>query len=343
MNNQKRLNVLLATTRQWNVGDEFISHGVKNLLSEAWGDCNFLIYNKNPIFNNWVVLDLVEKGKLEVPHDNSWTDRCQASVDAVVFCGTPEWGEGWRTDYLSRLITKQELPCFFIGMGAGSKYHLNALTLQVLSRHTRFFSARDALAAEAASSHVEAHRLPCPSLFASTTERADVPEKPGKIGLVLQGTTVPWQNVPSGFEVKQRELIPVLRRSSEVKIICHFISELEEYSDLAPELHYSGDSRDYYHFYDGLDLVISPRLHACGLAASMGIPSICFYHEKRVEAALDFYAILEKDPAQAPTIITHHHWNARSQAILDLKDKYKAIYLNHLRHLRPEGTEKIYD
>ena len=133
-------NILFSTTRQWNPGDEFILFGVLNLLRDAIGKFNPLIFNRNPdvrpcdLKNNRLLSkaynERIEKmcfrgqGFIGAHFrdrfcDNSWRDGMRADdIDYVIFAGTPEWYTT-RVRSLYKVINDNGIPCSFLGVGYG--------------------------------------------------------------------------------------------------------------------------------------------------------------------------------------------------------------------------------
>ena len=76
--------------------------------------------------------------------------------------------------------------------------------------------------------------------------------------------------------------------------IAHYIDDLRLCNELGWECFYSFSARDYFEMYDACDLVISPRVHGCGMAASLGIPSIAIPHDGRISTVSGFGAMVAK-------------------------------------------------
>ena len=104
-------NILFATVRQGNCGDEFILFGAQNIISSLQPSYNPIILNKNvevcrrlQLRNKTLDIDLEDSGKKislnlgdicfdnEPLEDNSFAEYYSLDfIDAVVFAGTPEW------------------------------------------------------------------------------------------------------------------------------------------------------------------------------------------------------------------------------------------------------------
>ena len=129
-------NILFATVRQGNCGDEFILFGTQNIISSIVPRYNPVIVNKNVevcrrlFFRNQIVdihdhasdsktsLNLEKLCFQNEPlHDDSFAEEYALDfIDAVVIAGTPEW----TTNKLKPLYTKLaefKGPVFFLGVG----------------------------------------------------------------------------------------------------------------------------------------------------------------------------------------------------------------------------------
>lgn len=78
----------------------------------------------------------------------------------------------------------------------------------------------------------------------------------------------------------------------EVEIMCHYIDELPEAQRLFPEcaVRYDYDAARYLDLYRSYDLVIGPRVHGIGAAASVGVPGILIAHDGRADTVQGFQA-----------------------------------------------------
>lgn len=134
----RRKNILFSTTRQFNIGDEFILFGVLNVFSQIMGNCNYnpIIFNRNPDirpaihgFNPLRTKKITHtnlrcKNYLRTIihmdfYDNSIRDDSNwENIDLIVFAGTPEW-QSLRTKILYHKAYEFDIPCIFIGVGIG--------------------------------------------------------------------------------------------------------------------------------------------------------------------------------------------------------------------------------
>ena len=64
----------------------------------------------------------------------------------------------------------------------------------------------------------------------------------------------------------------------------------KEFGNENIDILYSYDSKDYIKIYKNFDLVISPRVHGCGISSSLGIPSFIIKHDDRGDTADGFLA-----------------------------------------------------
>lgn len=76
------------------------------------------------------------------------------------------------------------------------------------------------------------------------------------------------------------------------EFICHYIDELADFRQDFPDgvCHYSYDSKEYLEIYHQFDLVVGPRVHGIGIAASMGIQGISIQHDARADTCHGFMA-----------------------------------------------------
>ena len=76
----------------------------------------------------------------------------------------------------------------------------------------------------------------------------------------------------------------------ECELICHYVDELEsiEKDFQNATYHYHYDAAQYEQIFKQYDCIISPRIHGCGIASSLGIPSIHIAHSDRSETTKEF-------------------------------------------------------
>jgi Polysaccharide pyruvyl transferase len=315
-------NILFSTTCQWNPGDEFIMRGVLNVLRDAGIQFNPLLYNRNPVVNP--ARAVAGKGYLSFRSspeadvtENSFDLKRPVPVDYVIFAGTPEWAGGPTVAPLLQFISAQALRCSFIGVGSSEAVVPSELLKSILANNTDVFICRDKLTEEALERYVPVQLLPCPSVLSSNQGR--VRRGPGLLGCGVQGTRVLWQRIDGAVQQALYRSYARLAQRLDLEYVAHYVDDLADAPLTNAPVRYSGLSSDYYSIYDQFDLVISPRLHGCGIAAALGIPSICLAHDKRGAAANLFGAVVISSPDEIDAAVFGRDWEARSRDILEMK------------------------
>ena len=95
------------------------------------------------------------------------------------------------------------------------------------------------------------------------------------------------------YQIKlYRHLLKKYKGTYNFLIICTYIDELPLAQKIFKKynipVYYAYDAKDYEEIYRQADLVISHRVHGCGISSSLGIPSICISHDERGETARGF-------------------------------------------------------
>ncbi|MDD5081083.1 MAG: polysaccharide pyruvyl transferase family protein [Candidatus Omnitrophica bacterium] len=295
-----RKNILFSTTRQWNPGDEFILHGIIRLFKYILDDFNPVIFNRNPEikhpegceFNLQLKLPsfntkFIRSGN----YDNSFKKKLIKDdfIDLVVFAGTPEWA-GKKMKVLYRFIRKHSLSTIYLGIGAGSKdftfEDIDAEYKRIINK-SLLITVRDSIT-EKALKFLAPVYLPCPAFLAVPDEREKEVKAVKKVGLIYMADTGVRSNSLSEdmyyFLLSFYEII-ISKFSDNIKFefVCHYVNELAFFERDFPErvCHYSYESKDYIDIYSKFDLVVGPRVHGIGLAASLGIPGINIQHDAR--------------------------------------------------------------
>jgi polysaccharide pyruvyl transferase WcaK-like protein len=321
-------NILFATTCQWNPGDEFILRGVLNLLRDSGLKFNPLIYNRNPVVNP----RREPPAHLKLDEGDVWENSFDVNrpvpVDYVVFAGTPEWTDGPRANPLLKFVKDQGLRCSFLGVGLANEQKPTPLLTSVLTKHTDVFVSRDRAALELVEHLIQGEQATCPSILSSKTDR--LRKQSGRIGCVVQCTVAKWQSISREHQTLLYEAYARLSKRHEIEYIAHYIEDIL-HAPKGTTAHYSGLSADYYDIYDICDVVISPRLHGCGIAASLGIPSICLAHDGRGIAAEGFGSLIVHTPKNIDALIAKQDWEERSRAVLEIKRKTGVFYQQAIR------------
>ncbi|MDR1913431.1 MAG: polysaccharide pyruvyl transferase family protein [Clostridiales bacterium] len=307
-------NILFSTTRQWNVGDEFILFGVINLMKIALPEgFNAIIYNRHPdLRTDMEPQNGLRNVKLNMANsqsfladanfriglrDNSFKLNTDGQfIDLVVFAGTPEWSNSRCFD-LYEVIEKYNLPV--IALGIGNKVQDNcALILRNLDRF-KLFTVRAPEFVELLHEYVESPQyLPCPSICSSPAEKIRMIEAATHIGLIYSCDNVRSEINNCVTAETYNYLLALYRELIHrysvftFSLICHYIDEMPfAYSDFpGTEILYSFDGKDYHDIYNRFDIVIGARVHGIGCAASMGIPGVCVMHDFRGETVKGFLA-----------------------------------------------------
>jgi len=81
-----------------------------------------------------------------------------------------------------------------------------------------------------------------------------------------------------------------LLQSHNCILIAHYIDDYLLARKTFPdaEVYYSSDAFEFPDIYNQCDFVISPRVHGCGIATSLGIPSINVAHDARGQTTKGF-------------------------------------------------------
>lgn len=309
------MNILFSTTRQWNPGDEFILFGIVNLLKELRLDFNPVIYNRNPEVlqaasalnplrrftrywkGEWLWGSFIRKGF----YDNSFKLHMDGDfVDLVVFAGTPAWYSR-QLKPLYDLIERKNLPVIYLGIGGldadPARVILDPAVVNALKGAAAVI-VRDENAFRALNEY-RPELLPCPALYASAKEKTIVSVK--KVALIHSCCTSAFNH--SKLTDKNQEILVLAykrllahyRGQLDFEFVVHYIDDLEDANRIFGKdvpVRYSYDARDYIDVYQQFDLVIGPRVHGIGLAASCGVPGIHFAHDAlRSPAANGFKAV----------------------------------------------------
>jgi len=308
-------NILFSTTRQWNVGDEFILFGTINLLKTVFPEgFNPIIYNRHPDLRTDIQpLYNLHDIKIYMPdeltaiadanfrigfRDNSFKITTDGQfIDLVVFAGTPEWSNSRCFD-LYEIIEKFDLPV--IGLGIGNQIQDECdLVLRNLKRF-KLFTVRSPEFIDYVQDYlvVKPQYLPCPSLCSSEPDKIRSVESVNRIGLIYSCDKY-RSEINNCVSTETYNYLLTLFRELKFKypgicfsVVCHYIDELPfAHSDFPDvDILYSFDAKDYYEIYNQFDMVIGARVHGIGCAASMGIPGICISHDFRGETAKGFFA-----------------------------------------------------
>lgn len=309
------LNVLFSTTRQWNVGDEFILFGAINLIKSSFhDDINPIIYNRHPDLRTDLKsfsyldnikfyacdeLSLLAEANFRIGfRDNSFKLSLDGQfIDLVVFAGTPEWSNKRCYD-LYLIIEKFNIPVIALGIG-NCIQDRNDIIMRNLNRF-QLFTVRSPEIIDSVKNElsVEPQYLPCPSLCSAQNTRIRNINEVKNIGFIYS-CDVSRSEINNCVSVDAYNYLlklfkKIIDKNQEYhfSLICHYVDELPfAFSDFPNiDILYSFDSKDYYDIYNKFDLVVGARVHGVGCAASMGIPGICISHDFRGETVKGFFA-----------------------------------------------------
>jgi polysaccharide pyruvyl transferase WcaK-like protein len=317
-------NILFATVRQGNCGDEFILFGVLNIISSLQAEYNPVILNKNVEVCRRLALrnrrmnvetDAGKKITLGLEnlcfsmwpalHDDSLADYHDLNfIDAVVFAGTPEW-MGYKLDPLYKKLEHFEKPIFFLGPGfheglSGFDSYSNFYE-KPIHQKAKAFAVRDRNVLTFLTPDIDAVLLPCPALLCAP--RVKKRSALRRIGFSLHAKEGDAQvvYVSKTLYAFCLKLLEAVSKYCEVEVVCHWIEDLiclqKDIGDRYP-LRYSFDAKDYLDIYDRYDLVVSTRVHGSGMAASLGIPTFTIANTIRTDTVWGFLSeIITSDEA----------------------------------------------
>lgn len=217
-------------------------------------------------------------------YDNSFKAALcgEAFIDLAVFAGTPEWASP-RLKLMYDYIARHAIPTVYLGIGSADPDftldRLKGVYRRVLSS-AKLITVRDR-ACGTMLRPLPSVFLPCPAFVAAPPEYERNIGGVANIGLIFSGNTgVKYNKISDRAYRSQVELYRGILRHyahcQNVEFVCHYIDELplarREFGGW--KCNYSYDAEDYLGIYNKFDLVIGPRVHGIGLAASMGIPGI---------------------------------------------------------------------
>ena len=360
------LNIAYKTTRQWNPGDEFILLGVRNIFNKAFGTHNAVIYNCNPDVRpmeqvrgarTWQLpLDYTQHHELAVADgyfrigfmDNSIKfDSDLSYVDYAVFAGTPEILSHRVLNFYEHIINHQ-LPCFVLGAGYWETPGRNQSNVLKQAKLLTFRSV--SLAQKSQYDGYNAQYSPCPALCSATFEKTiQTPQEVGLVFSIGANNSVPFaavnEDCASYIQKLYPYLIQQLSRTVKFRVICHYIDELatahQIFRPFNIPVYYSYEAKDYFDIYAACDFVLSSRVHGCGIAASLGIPSIHIAHDDRADTCKGFltkeidYKTPVKDVLDSicAGLKTAHDQN------LKLKQHKKAVFEKYVTEVKSANTD----
>jgi len=325
------LQILCASTRQWNPGDEWIARGVRHLFRTIYPDRapSWMLYDRSPdcFLEPWAA-------SARRPHllGNSYQPAGELpAVDLVIVAGTPEW-LGPHLQPLARAAHSSAAPVFYLGIDyPTTELPCTPEDLGMLAGAlivTRGRIATEALQARGFPARV----MPCPALFSAPIE---YPARALKThAVVLQSDRVPNQSVTAELKARMIGILPALQSRYRVKVVCNYIDEYLEFSAaLDCPVHYSYDADDYYGILSDCDLVISTRLHSALIANSLLKPAILTNSEPRAASAAEVCPhIYIREPEDVSTFLDRFEPDPAVRSLLNWKRTQEAHYLELLRN-----------
>ncbi len=325
------LQILCASTRQWNPGDEWIARGVRHLFRTLYPDraLNWILYDRSP---DCFVEPWAASARRPCLMGNSYQPAAELPpVDLVVIAGTPEW-LGPHLAALARALQASPAPVFYLGIDyPTAELPCTPEDLGMLAR--ALIVTRGRIAMEALQSlGFSARMMPCPALFSAPYE---YPARTLKtLAIVLQSDRVPNQSVPPELKARMLHLLPLLQSRFAVKIVCNYIDEFREFSSsLDCPVNYSYDSDEYYRILSGCDMVISTRLHSALIANSLLKPAILTNSEPRAASAAEVCPFTYVLPPEAvPAFLEQFEPDPAVRGLFNWKRTQEAQYLDLLRN-----------
>ncbi|TWT52130.1 polysaccharide pyruvyl transferase family protein [Allorhodopirellula solitaria] len=310
------MRVLYVTTRQWNPGDEFILAGSRRIVASAWGQPSVeAIYNKSPqvksLFDRFNPLRNRSIGKLsgvfdsfvkltEFDNSHSWFHDLEF-YDAVVFAGSPAWFGGRVADLYKQL---KDFPGKILCLGIGTpNKRIEFSTAELSALKSAQISVRNPELVDSLQKFgISSSYRPCPALFAAANQR-QVESLESLAMVYTSDRGQRYQAVSTEHYRKQNSVFQQIldsRVADNTYIVCNYIDELERAQADFPgvEIRYSFDALSYENILHDADLVVSSRVHGCGLASSMGIPNLHLGHDSRSSTVNGFLS--ERANASAP-------------------------------------------
>jgi hypothetical protein len=332
------LNILFSSTKQWNVGDEFILFGIRHLLKELDVDFNSVLYNRHPSISpshalvQWQPrLKHLLNPKKRINQDNSFFLDETGLIDYVIFAGTPEWHMGPRAVPLIKYVLENKLPCAFLGVGAPGAFVPHERTARVLKEQAELVIARDTDCYNSVAAFSNTYHENCPALFSASTEGL----RPGlnKLGIVIQDCRMLNHGLSKEiFDYCMKEYAELVK-AYDVEFIAHYIDDFKLARRLFPDVpcHYSSFAEDFEDFFKRFDLIVSTRVHGNGMASSLGIPNILIRHDGRGETGRLFGSVLTGGHESLKPLIDGIDVRETSRKLLAYKAEKKERWLELLR------------
>lgn len=196
-------------------------------------------------------------------------------------------------------------------------------------------TARDPVCYELVKDYPNSYYEVCPALFSAPHNRLHTAAD--KIGVVLQaGKTeqVTLQTVPESTIRGCYDQVARLEKQARVSFIAHHINDLKFLGRAGREVLYSGYAEDYSQIFDQFDIVISTRVHGCGMASSLGIPNALLPHDGRFQTALKFKSLIADPETDLVEWVNNLDVAGASGALIEYRavreSAYRALLTKHL-------------
>lgn len=331
MTAQRNRFAMYSATRQWNPGDEFILAGSRRIIDTALGAFEPVLYDRNPdvrpsngttpAYRNIdrpvdeqagaLYEKLSSHLRLGFFSNSVKFDSDMSFASLAVMAGSPEWATPRCWSFYDHIL-RNKLP--FVGLGLGSMptdlpdFMHTALREGILLTTRSRRLAESELAREYGIEY-----LPCPALLSAPATAARQVDNVRRVAVAIG---VPyeqsvWANgLDSDFYQSVTQALDdvIAQYGSEITFdfVIHYLDEIPVVKARFPghTLRYSFDSGDYADIFRDYDMVISTRVHACGIAASLGIPSISMGHDFRSDTTQGFLSV-EVNPASEQFALVH--------------------------------------
>jgi len=148
-----------------------------------------------------------------------------------------------------------------------------------------------------------------------------------------EGASVSMNQMPADKHCKMVELYKQLidtLKDYKFEIVCHHIDEVLDAKKCFPNLvvRYSYNEADYEKIYLRYAFCVTPKVHGCGICASLGIPSCLLPIDHRWDTANGFLSTITWD-ADAIAVEISKIGESHSQLVMH-KEQTRAEYINLL-------------
>ncbi|MBN9198645.1 MAG: polysaccharide pyruvyl transferase family protein [Microbacterium ginsengisoli] len=307
---------MYSATRQWNPGDEFILAGTRRIIDAAFGPLDPVLYDRNPDVrpadgttigarNLRRPLDetagalyerLSAHLRLGFSSNSVKFDSDLSSVSLALMAGSPEWASDRCWSFYDHVF-RHRIPV--IGLGLGSMPEERPEFVDVaLGKAVALTTRSRSLARTPLARRFDIEYLPCPALLSAPTTREVTSVTRVGIAIGVPYEDAVWANGLDTAFYEQvcaaiDDLIAAYGSEVAIEFVAHYIDEIPVLRERFPDhvVRYSFDSADYADLFGAYDLVISTRVHGCGISASQGIPTISLGHDFRSDTTDGFLSV----------------------------------------------------